>query len=138
MSQSGNGASADPALGTHGNGAGGEPLRLGGMALRNGLLIHGPRAWAAAARTRDGRIEVSSGAKPVFSRGRLGSTPLLRGPLRLAEAFAVIPLARRRLPAARLPIEDPRVLAVALVTAAVSGAIRRLGRDGPVAAGAQP
>jgi uncharacterized protein YqhQ len=127
MSHSGNGASADP---TVGKGTVGEEqsLRLGGMALRNGLLIHGPRAWAAAARTRDGRIEVSSGPKPVFSRGRLGSAPLLRGPLRLAEAFAVIPVARRRLPAARLPIEDPRVLAVALATAAVSAAIRRQGR----------
>ena len=75
-----------------GNGAGPEQrLRLGGMALRNGLLIHGPHTWAAAARRRDGRIEVSSGPKPAFSRGRLGSTPLLRGPLRLAEAFAVVP-----------------------------------------------
>jgi uncharacterized protein YqhQ len=111
------------------NGAGREEqLRLGGMALRNGLLIHGPRAWAAAARTPDGRIEVSSGPKPAFSQGRLGSTPLLRGPLRLAEAFAVVPLARRRLPAARLPIEDPHVLVVGIATAAVSGAIRRLGR----------
>jgi uncharacterized protein YqhQ len=124
MSQSGNGASAEPAAG---NGPAGEeqPLRLGGMALRNGLLIHGPRAWAAAARTGDGRIEVASGPKPVFSQGRLGSAPLLRGPVRLAEAFAVIPVARRRLPAARLPIEDPRVLLVGLATAAVSGAIRR-------------
>ena len=127
MSHSGNGASADPTVGK-GTAGEEETLRLGGMALRNGLLIHGPRAWAAAARTRDGRIEVSSGPKPVFSRGRLGSAPLLRGPLRLAEAFAVIPVARRRLPAARLPIEDPRVLAVALATTAVSGVIRRLGR----------
>jgi uncharacterized protein YqhQ len=111
------------------NGAGEpEPLRLGGMALRNGLLIHGPRAWAVAARTPDGDIEVASGPKPAFSQGRLGSTPLLRGPLRLAEAFAVIPLARRELPAARLPIEDPRVLVVGIATAAVSGAVRRLGR----------
>jgi uncharacterized protein YqhQ len=98
------------------------------MALRNGLLIHGPRAWAAAARTPDGRIEVSSGPKPAFSRGRLGSTPLIRGPVRLAEAFAVVPIARRGLPAARLPIEDPRVLVVALVTAVASRGIRRLGR----------
>ena len=37
--------------------------------------------------------------------------PLLRGPLRLLEAFAVIPIVRRRLPAARLPFEDPRVIA---------------------------
>ena len=31
-------------------------LRLGGMALRNGLLVHGPTHWAAAIRTRDGQI----------------------------------------------------------------------------------
>ena len=121
------------------NGAGPEArLRLGGMALRNGLLIHGPHAWAAAARTRDGRIEVASGPKPVLSHGRLGSIPLLRGPLRLAEAFAIVPLARRRLPAARLPIEDRRVVAIGLATATLSAAIRRLGpatvaREGVVA-----
>ena len=127
MSHSGNGASADPTVSERTAGEE-QLLRLGGMALRNGLLIHGPRAWAAAARTRDGRIEVSSGPKPVFSRGRLGTAPLLRGPLRLAEGFAVIPVARRHLPAARLPIEDPRVLVIALATTAVSGVIRRLGR----------
>ena len=112
-----------------GNGAGPEEtLRLGGMALRNGLLIHGPTAWAAAARGDDGRIDVASGPKPTFSQGPLGSTPVLRGPLRLAEAFAVIPIARRRLPAARLPIEDPRVLAVGLATALASSALRRFAR----------
>ncbi len=133
-------SSGGPVVDAPGNGAGPERrLRLGGMALRNGLLIHGPNTWAAAARTADGRIEVSSGPKPAFSRGRLGSAPLVRGPLRLAEAFAVVPIARRGLPAARLPIEDPRVLIVALATAAVSSAIRRLGpatatREGVVAA----
>jgi uncharacterized protein YqhQ len=133
----GNGASADPTIGAPDDEAGADPpLRLGGMALRNGLVIHGPTAWAAAARTRDGRIEVSSGRKPVFARGRLGSAPLLRGPLRLAEAFAVVPVARRRLPVARLPIEDSRVLMVGLATAAVSGAIRRLGRATTSRAGA--
>ncbi len=49
-----NGAGAD-------NGAGPQPLRLGGMALRNGLLIHGPTSWAAAARDEDGEIQVASG-----------------------------------------------------------------------------
>jgi uncharacterized protein YqhQ len=128
MNERGNGASVQRQVPAPGNGAGPDsPLRLGGMALRNGLLIHGPTAWAAAARTTGGEIEVSSGPKPVFSRGPLGSAPLLRGPLRLAEAFAVVPLARRRLPAARLPIEDPRVLALAVFTAAVSSGIRRLG-----------
>ena len=27
-----------------------DKLRLGGMALRNGLLVHGPTHWAAAVR----------------------------------------------------------------------------------------
>ena len=129
MSATDNGPSPEHAVDSTGNGAGPDRrLRLGGMALRNGLLIHGPHAWAAAARTPDGRIEVSSGLKPAFSQGRLGSTPVIRGPLRLAEAFAVVPVARRGLPAARLPIEDPRVLVVALATAAASRGIRRLGR----------
>lgn len=39
-------------------------LRLGGMALRNGLLVHGPTHWAAAIRNPDGEIEVASGASP--------------------------------------------------------------------------
>ncbi|MET0824437.1 MAG: hypothetical protein ABWY79_08775, partial [Solirubrobacterales bacterium] len=68
----------------------GERMRLGGMALRNGLLIHGPTSWAAAARAADGSIEVASGPKPSLARGRLATTPLLRGPLRLAEAMAVV------------------------------------------------
>jgi uncharacterized protein YqhQ len=101
-------------------------LRLGGMALRNGLLIHGPTSWAVAARGEDGRIEVAAGPKPSFAQGRLGSTPLLRGPLRLAEAFAVVPIARRRLPSARLPLEDPSVILAALATAGASAAIRKL------------
>jgi uncharacterized protein YqhQ len=128
VSSSENGASAEHIVDAPGNGGPPEPpLRLGGMALRNGLLIHGPTAWAAAARTSEGTIEVASGPKPTFARGPLGAVPLLRGPLRLAEAFAVIPIARRSLPSARLPIEDSRVLAVGLGTAMLSGAIRRLG-----------
>src|SRR5690242_4399728 len=39
-------------------------LRLGGMALRNGLLVHGPTHWAAAVRRSDGSIEVASERKP--------------------------------------------------------------------------
>ena len=44
--------------------ASGEKLRLGGMALRNGLLVHGPTHWAAAVRAGDGEIRVASGRKP--------------------------------------------------------------------------
>jgi uncharacterized protein YqhQ len=104
-----------------------EPLRLGGMALRNGLLIHGPTSWAVAARADDGSIEVASGPKPTLSRGRLGRTPLLRGPLRLAEAMAVIPLARMRLGSARLPFEDPAVVGAVAASIVGSSVIRRSG-----------
>jgi uncharacterized protein YqhQ len=103
-------------------------LRLGGMALRNGLLIHGPTSWSVAVRNRAGEIEVTSGRKPVLSRGRLGRIPLLRGPLRLAEAVAVLPLARLRSRSARLPYEDPRVILTAAGVAAASAAARRLAR----------
>jgi uncharacterized protein YqhQ len=107
---------------------GNEPrIRLGGMALRNGLLIHGPTSWAAAVRRPDGGIDVASGAKPSLARGRLGQMPMLRGPLRLAEAFAVLPVARRALPSARLPYEDRRVVAAALGATAASAFVRRLG-----------
>ncbi len=106
---------------------GSEPIRLGGMALRNGLLIHGPTSWAAAARAADGSIEVASGPKPTLGRGRLGSTPLLRGPLRLAEAMAVVPLARARLGSARLPFEDRTVAGVVAASVIGSSLLRRRG-----------
>ncbi len=102
------------------------PLRLGGMALKNGLLVHGPTSWAAAARAPEGTIRVASGTKPTFP-GPASSMPILRGPLRLAEGFAFIPLARRSLPAARLPFEDPRVIAAMVAASAASRAIRNGG-----------
>ena len=104
-----------------------ETLRLGGMALRNGLLIHGPTHWAAAARAKSGEIEVASGPKPVLAPTLTAKIPLLRGPLRLAEAFMVIPLVRTKLRSARLPFEDPRVLGTMLAASAASRAIRNGG-----------
>jgi uncharacterized protein YqhQ len=103
-----------------------EKLRLGGMALRNGLLVHGPTHWAAAVRTRDGEVKVASGRKPTLG-GALDGVPGLRGVARLGEAFAVIPLVKRALPEARLPMQDARTLA-AMAGAAVAGrALRRTG-----------
>jgi uncharacterized protein YqhQ len=105
-----------------------EQLRLGGMALRNGLLVHGPTSWAIAVRNSAGEVEVASGAKPTLARGRLAKIPLLRGPLRLGEALLVVPLARIRLPAARLPLEDARVLVAAGAATAASAVARKLAR----------
>lgn len=102
-----------------------ERLRLGGMALRNGLLIHGPTHWAAAVRDAGGEIRVASERKPRLAPGLAAKLPGLRGPLRLAEALAVLPLARRRLPAARLPFEDRRVLAAIAATLVATAALRK-------------
>jgi uncharacterized protein YqhQ len=101
------------------------PIRLGGMALRNGLLVHGPTHWAAAVRDRDGAIQVASEPKPVLAPKLAGRVPLLRGPIRLAEAMAVVPIVRRRLPAARLPFEDKRVIAAIAATLGASSLLRR-------------
>src|SRR4051794_38759419 len=85
-------------------------LRLGGMALRNGLLVHGPTHWSAAVRTKDGSIKVASGRKPAFGARATDRIPGVRGVTKLAEAFAVIPLVKRRLPEARLPMQDVKTL----------------------------
>jgi hypothetical protein len=50
--------------------------------------------------------------------------PLVRGALRLAEAFAVLPAMKRGLPEARLPFERPAV-AVALVAASTGASLVR-------------
>ena len=94
------------------------------MALRNGLLIHGPTHWAAAVRDRDGAIQVASERKPELAPKLVAKVPGLRGPIKLAEAMAVLPLARRRLPAARLPFEDWRVVAAVGATLVATAALR--------------
>ena len=102
-----------------------EKVRLGGMALANGVLVHGPTAWGCAVRTGGGEIRVASGRKRRFAASV--DTPLLRGPLRLAEAFALLPDVRRRLPEARFPFERPRVIAAIVAGSAVGAAARRSG-----------
>jgi uncharacterized protein YqhQ len=100
-----------------------EKLRLGGMALANGVLVHGPTAWGAAVRVQDGSIRSASGPKRRFAEHV--STPFVRGPLRLAEAFAVLPDVRRGLPEARFAFERPRVAAAMVAGAAAAGMARR-------------
>ena len=76
-----------------------EKLRLGGMALQNGVLVHGPHVWGAAVRLENGTVKAASGRKPTLAPGV--TVPFLRGPLRLAEAFAVLPALKRGLPEAK-------------------------------------
>src|SRR5881392_3770262 len=89
-----------------------DKIRLGGMALANGVLVHGPTAWACAIRTAEGELKVESAHKSF--RAAEIEQPLLRGPARLAEVMLLLPQVRRALPEARLPFERPRVLATML------------------------
>ena len=102
-----------------------ETVRLGGMALQNGVLVHGPTSWGCAVRDEDGTLHVASGRKPHLAPVARRKLPILRGPLILAEAFALLPTVRRALPQARFPFEKPSVLAAILGTAVVARTLRR-------------
>jgi uncharacterized protein YqhQ len=108
-----------------------EQIRLGGMALANGVLVHGPEAWACAIRLPDGRLQVASDYKRYRAVGI--RNPLVRGPARLAEALLLLPQVRRRLPEAKLPFERPRVLTAMAAGAAVTQIARGSQRVGPAA-----
>ena len=99
-----------------------EKIRLGGMALPNGVLVHGPHSWACAIRHEDGHIEVVS-ARKRLQASRI-QNPLLRGPARLAEALLLLPQIKAKLPAAKLPMENRRTLATMLGAAAFVRALR--------------
>ena len=105
------------------------------MALRNGLLIHGPTHWAAAVRDEDGQVVVASERKPELAPKLAQRVPGLRGPLKLVEAMAVLPLVRRRMPGARLPFEDRRVLATIGFTLVATNLLRRRSRGSPLREG---
>ena len=104
-------------------------LRLGGMALGNGLLVHGPTSWAAAIRTRDGSIQVASGPKPR-APGSVDRVPGARGVVRLGEAMVVIPLVKRALPQVRLPFQSVPVVTAALAVSVGGTLLRRHLRGG--------
>jgi uncharacterized protein YqhQ len=101
------------------------PVRLGGMALPNGVLVHGPQAWACAIRTEAGELKVV--ARPKRLRAAAVRNPFLRGPARIVEVFALLPQVKRALPEAQLPMERPRVLASMLGSVIVLQGLRRAG-----------
>ena len=108
-----------------------EKIRLGGMALANGVLVHGPKSWACAVRTDDGQLKVVARRKR-FSGAEIES-PLLRGPARLLDAMALIPQLRRALPEARLPFQRPAVLAAMVGSATAVRLLRSSRKIGPAA-----
>jgi uncharacterized protein YqhQ len=108
-----------------------DKIRLGGMALVNGVLVHGPSTWACAVRSGDGELKVAAEYKTF--RAADVRNPILRGPARIAEVFALLPQVRRRLPEARLPFQRPQVLAAMGGTALVVRAVKESSRLSPLA-----
>ena len=104
-----------------------KPVRLGGMALQNGVLVHGLTSWGCAVRDEDGTLHVSSGRKPHLAPAARSRWPILRGPIVLAEAFALLPMVRRAIPQARFPFERPAVLGSIAATTLAARALRRSG-----------
>jgi uncharacterized protein YqhQ len=99
-----------------------DKIRLGGMALRNGVLVHGPTAWACAVRLPDGSLKVAAERKRLQAAAI--ENPILRGPARLLEAMAILPVVKRRLPEAQLPFEQRGILASMAVSAVAIRVIR--------------
>lgn len=107
----------------------GDRMRMGGMALENGLLVYGPTRWAAAVRGKNDELIVKSGKVPRL-RGPLDKVPGVRGVMRLAESMIVVPLVRLRLPQARLPFESAKVAGAAAATMGISMAVRSRSKRG--------
>jgi uncharacterized protein YqhQ len=101
-------------------------MQLGGMALRDGVLLLSDRFWAAAVRQTDGDVRIHSGRRVLLpGRDRMARVPLLRGMAKLAESMAVLPDVRREVGVPVLPHEDPKILAYAAVGSVASTALRR-------------
>lgn len=103
-------------------------LRIGGMALENGLLLQSARHWVAAVREPEGSISVVSGVKGVDLSGHSnGRLPILRGLARLMDAFRVLPTLKRRVGSAVLPLESPRMMGALGLSAFLTATTRKTG-----------
>ncbi len=96
-------------------------LRIGGMALENGVMFQTEQHWSMAVRDDDGGITVASGPKMSLGLARVRAIPMLRGLVSLAETALVLPKASAH--GGRLPImtRSPEVIASMIVS--VVGAV---------------
>lgn len=127
-----------------------EQPRIGGMALKNGLVLVSERYWAAAIRELDGTIKVASGRKVRLpgsgestptdggreqpgaggpasraAQGRV-AIPLMRGLGRFGETLLVMGLVKTRLPNAQLPFESGRIAAALVGSAAATSLVKAI------------
>ena len=109
-------------------------LRIGGMALRDGVLLQSQDNWAAAVRLPDGSVKVRSGAKSRLpGRGVFDRVPVVRGVTRLIETTTALPAMRRELGRPVLPQEEPALLAAAVASATATVVLRKTMKTAPLA-----
>jgi hypothetical protein len=124
---------------------------MGGIALKNGVVLVSERHWAAAVRNVGGDISVASGCKPRLpgtggsgQAGRVGhgsevrgergqwnvggsdGVPLLRGLGRFGESLLVLAQVKTKLPQSQLPLEGGRVAGALIAAAATTSAVKAL------------
>jgi hypothetical protein len=92
-------------------------IRLGGMALVNGVLVHGPTSWACAIRTDSGEIKVAGAHKRLLA-AKIQQPFLRRSVSQSRSRSSRAPPQTAR---ARLPFERPTVLAATLASAVTVG-----------------
>ena len=109
--------------------------RMGGIALKNGLVLVSETHWAAAVRDAAGIISVASGLKPKVPVGAnadgTGGIPLWRGLGRFGETLLVLAQAKMNLPGAELPLEGGRIIAALGAAMGANAAVRALAPKSP-------
>jgi uncharacterized protein YqhQ len=109
-------------------------LRIGGMALRDGVLLQSQDNWAAAVRLPDGGVELRSGVRSRLPfHGVFERVPVVRGVGRLVETVSALPAMRRGLGRRVLPQEEPAMFAAALASAVATIALRKTMKSAPLA-----
>ena len=106
-----------------------EPARIGGTALKNGLVLQSERFWAAAVRGQDGSTHVASGRKRVLIGAATDRVPLVRGLARFGESLVTLAAVRSRLGAAVLPLESTRIAVALAGSLLATSALRAVAPD---------
>lgn len=98
--------------------------RIGGTALKKGLMLQSDRFWAAAVRDADGTTRVVSGRRWSRAGSAAEGLPLIRGLARFGEGLVSLAQARSKLGSGVLPVEGARVAAALAGSIVATSAVR--------------